>query len=62
MDDIKRIMLECRYILSLNKTYNDISNILNIKEETVYNDLNFKLKRYDTKLYRRVKEKLRKVL
>ena len=62
MDDIKRIMLECRYILSLNKTYNDISNILNIKEETVYNDLNFKLKSYDTKLYRRVKEKLRKVL
>ncbi len=61
MEDIKRMMMECRYILSLNKTYYDISNILNIDEEMVYNDLNYRLKKYDKKLYNRVKEKLRKV-
>lgn len=61
MEDIKRLMLECRYVLSLNKTYYDISNILNINEEVVYNDLNYRLKEFDKILYNRVKEKLRKV-
>ena len=54
MDDIKRIMMECRYLLTLNKDYNELSKILNVSRETVYNDLNIKLKSYDTILYNRV--------
>ena len=61
MEDIKRIMMECRYLLSLNKNYNDISKILNVSENTVYNDLNNVLKNYDTVLYQRVIKKLQNI-
>ena len=61
MEDIKRIMLECRYLLSLNKNYYEISRILNISEKTVYNDINNILKNYDTILYRRVIKKIRNI-
>lgn len=61
MEDIKRIMLECRYLLSLNKNYYEISRILNISEKTVYNDINNILKNYDTILYQRVIKKIRNI-
>ncbi len=61
MDDIKRIMLECRYLLSLNKNYYEISRILNVSEKTVYNDINNLLKNYDTILYQRVIKKIRNI-
>ena len=61
MDDIKRIMLECRYLLSLNKNYNDLSKILNVDESIIYYDLNTKLKEYDKILYKRVNKILKKI-
>ncbi len=60
MDDIKRIMLECRYLLSLNKTYSELSKILEVNEEVIYHDLNIKLKSYDTILFNRVSKILEK--
>ena len=61
MEDIKRIMLECRYLLSLNKNYYEISRILKVSETTVYNDINNLLKSYDTILYQRVIKKIRNI-
>lgn len=60
MKEKERIMLECRYLLSLDKSYNDIARILNIKESEVYNDLNNKLPKIDTILYKRVIKVLNK--
>lgn len=61
MEDIKRIMMECRFLLSLNKNYDDLSKKFNVSKEDIYDDLNIKLKNYDTILYKRVIEKLRKI-
>ena len=60
MSEYERIMLECRYLLSLNKTYYDLANLFNISETDVYNDLNIKLPSLDTKLYERVNKVLKK--
>lgn len=60
MKERERIMLECRYLLSLDKNYNDIARILNIKESVVYIDLNYKLPNIDTILYNRVIKVLNK--
>lgn len=60
MKERERIMLECRYLLSLNKSYNDIARILNIKESVVYIDLNYKLPNIDTILYNKVIKVLNK--
>ncbi len=59
MSEEERIILECRYILSLDKDYNDLADILNIKVVDVYNDLNNKLPNIDSKLYKRVNEVLK---
>lgn len=61
MEDVKRIMLECRYLLSLGKNYCELSKIFNIGEDIIYHDLNNKLKDYDTILYQKVQKKLRKI-
>ncbi len=58
MEDIKRLMLECRYLLSLDKTYAELAKIMGVSEETIYDDLNNKLKIFDTKLYQRVLKRL----
>ena len=60
MEEIKRILMECRYLISLNKSYNDLSKILDIDKKTVYNDLNYRLKDYDKELYQRVSKILKK--
>lgn len=60
MTDIERILLECRYMLSLNKTYLEIANYLNIGEDVVYRDLNYLLPRVDSILYERILKKLKK--
>jgi hypothetical protein len=57
--DIKRILLECRYLISLNKSYSDLSKILGVDEKIVFHDLNYKLKDYDTELYQRVSKILK---
>ena len=55
MTDVERILLECRYLLSLNKNYADLSLIFHISKNTVYDDLNNKLPKLDKILYKRVK-------
>ena len=54
MNDFERILLECRYVLSLNKNYQDLALIFNININTVYDDLNYKLPKLDRILYKRV--------
>lgn len=60
MKESERIMLECRYLLSLNKSYQDLANILKISVSEVYNDLTVKLPKIDTILYDRVNKVLNK--
>ncbi len=54
MSEYERILMECRYLLSLNKNYQELSKIFKIDEEVIYNDLNYKLKNFDTSLFNRV--------
>lgn len=61
MSDYERILIECRYLLSLNRGYNYLSDRLNISVDTVYDDLNNKLKEYDTILYQRIQNVLKKI-
>ena len=60
MSDYERIMLECRYLLSLNKNYLELANIFNITENEVFDDLNYKLPNIDHILYDRVNKVLNK--
>ncbi len=60
MKEYERIMLECRYLLSLEKSYYDLANLFNISIDEVYLDLNVKLPNIDTKLYERVNKVLNK--
>lgn len=55
MSEYERILMECRYILSLNKNYSDLAIKFNIDIKDVYNDLNNLLPKYDSILYHRVK-------
>ena len=55
MSEYERILMECRYLLSLNKNYNELANIFNISVLEVYNDLNKRLPKLDSILYNRVK-------
>jgi len=61
MDIIKRIMLESRYIISLNKNISQLVPIMNLKEEIIYNDINYRLKEYDYELYNRVISILKRI-
>lgn len=54
MTDIERILMECRYLLSLNKNYNELALIFNTDFNTIYDDLEVKLPKIDTNLYQRV--------
>ena len=55
MREYERILLECRYLLSLNKSYQELANKFNIDVKVIYNDLNELLPKYDSILYKRVK-------
>ena len=55
MTEFERILLECRYLLSLNKNYQDLSMIFHVSKNIIYDDLNNKLPKLDTILYNRVK-------
>ena len=55
----ERIMLECRYLLSLNKSYIELAKLFNISISDVYNDLNVILPSIDTILYQRVNKVLK---
>lgn len=54
MSDFERILLECRYLLSLNKNYCDLASIFQISMDEVWHDLNNKLPKLDKVLYKRV--------
>ena len=54
MENVVRILLEARYIISLNKSIKDLVPIIKVDEETIYNDINYRLKKFDTELYNRV--------
>lgn len=56
MDIQERILMECRYLISLNKSYQELANIFNVSEDTIYNDLNERLFFVDKELYNRVKK------
>lgn len=58
---IERIMLECRYLLSLNKSYDELSKIFKINKEVIWDDLNIKLKNIDIILYNRCQKELKKI-
>ncbi len=60
MTECERIMMECRYLLSLNKNYSELAKILNITPLDVYNDLNVKLPNIDKILYERINKVLNK--
>ena len=54
MNELDRILLECRYLLSLNKNYDELALIFNTDYKTIYNDLEVKLPKIDTILYKKV--------
>lgn len=54
MDIVNRIMLESRYIISLEKEIKDVAMIMNLDEKVVNKDINYYLKKFDLTLYNRV--------
>ena len=60
MREKERILMECRYLLSINKTYDELAHRLKISKDVVYDDLNNKLEGLDSLLYERVKKVLKK--
>ena len=54
MDIVKRMLLEARYIISLEKSISDLVPIMKIDEKVIYNDINYRLKGFDLELYNRV--------
>lgn len=54
----ERILLECRYLISLNKSYRELAKIFNVSSTTISNDLNKRLFFLDKSLYYRVKENI----
>lgn len=58
MNITERILLECRYLISLNKSYRELAKIFNVSSTTISNDLNKRLFFLDKNLYYRVKENI----
>ncbi len=54
MREMERILLECRYLLSLNKNFSDLAIIFHVSEDIILDDLTYKLPKIDTILYNRV--------
>lgn len=60
METTKRILLECRYLISLNKSYYDLAKIFNVSVDTIKFDINIRLKDIDQELFYRVKDNINK--
>lgn len=60
METTKRILLECRYLISLNKSYYDLAKIFNVSVDTIKFDINIRLKDIDQELFYRVKDNITK--
>ena len=50
----QRILLEARYIISLNKNIKELVPIIKVSERTISRDIKYRLKNLDTELYNRV--------
>ncbi len=50
----QRILLEARYIISLNKNIKELVPIIKVSERTISRDIKYRLKNFDTELYNRV--------
>lgn len=50
----QRILLEARYIISLNKNIKELVPIIKASERTISRDIKYRLKNFDTELYNRV--------
>ncbi len=61
MNKNERILMECRYLLSLNKSYRELSHLLSVDEMVVINDLNNELPKFDQILYKRVQKVLKRI-
>ena len=51
----ERILMECRYLISLNKSYRSLAKIFKVSPSTISLDLNKRLYDLDKELYYRVK-------
>lgn len=60
MNITTRILLECRYLISLNKSYRELAKIFNVSPSTISLDLNKRLFNLDKTLYYRVKSTILK--
>ena len=58
MSETERIMLECRYYLSLEKSFHEIARYLHEDDQTVFEDLSIKLSKIDSSLYQKIQKKL----
>ena len=61
MELYERLLMECRYLLSLNKTYIELSKILKVDKNIIISDLNNELPKYDNILNQRVQKVLKKI-
>ena len=61
MELYERLLMECRYLLSLNKTYSELSKILKVDKNIIISDLNNELPKYDNILNQRVQKVLKKI-
>ena len=50
----QRILLEARYIISLNKNIKELVPIIKVSERTISRDIKYRLENFDTELYNRV--------
>ena len=50
----QRILVEARYIISLNKNIKELVPIIKVSERTISRDIKYRLKNFDTELYNRV--------
>ena len=60
MNDVKRLLLECRYILSMDKSFKEIAEHLGVEEELVYKDILDTLPKFDKSLFYRVQKRIKK--
>jgi len=56
MSEFERILLECRFIISLNKNYLELADYFHVNVKTINYDLNCLLPKYDIELYNKMKK------
>ena len=60
MNTTFRLLMEARYIISLNKNVSDLVPIIKVPKEIINDDINIHLKKFDLELYNRVISVLQK--